>query len=101
VRKEAEFFSQLAAVVGPVEQRLPLPPAAPEIAGLARKLKLTHMTADCLPAFDLPSVLVGHSSPHVVPAVPLEPAAWIVGVYLSLPAPFGKRLTGIDVKVVE
>ena len=43
---------------------------AADIARLARKLKLTHMTADCLPAFDLPSVLVGHSSPHVVQAVP-------------------------------
>ena len=29
---------------------------AADIARLARKLKLTHMTADCLPAFDLPSV---------------------------------------------
>jgi hypothetical protein len=72
-------FSQLATVIGPVQQRLPLPPAAPDIARLTRKLKLTHMTADCLPAFDLPSVLVGHSSPRVAPAVPLEPAAWTAG----------------------
>jgi hypothetical protein len=47
------LLSQLAAVVGPVQRRLPLPSAAPDIAGLAGKLELTHMTADCLPAFDL------------------------------------------------
>src|SRR5450755_4086297 len=98
---EFSAFSQLATVVGPVQQRLSLAPATPDIARLARKLKLTHMTADCRPAFDLPSVLVGHSSPHVVPAVPLEPAAWIVGVYPSFPAPFRERLTGIDTEAVE
>jgi hypothetical protein len=95
------LFSQLPAIVGPVQQRLPLPSAAPQITRLARKLKLPHVTADCFPAFDLPNVLVRHSSPHVVAAVPLEPAAWIVGVDPSFPAPFRQRLTGIDTEVVE
>jgi len=100
-RREVGSLSELAAIVGPVQQRLALPPAAPDIARLARQLKLTHMTADCLPAFDLPSVLVGYPPPHVVPAVPLEPTAWIVGVYPSLSAPFQERLTGIDAEAVE
>ena len=51
-----------------MHQHLPLPSAAPQITGLARKLKLTHVSANCFPVFDLPSVLVGHSSPHVVAA---------------------------------
>ena len=53
-----EGLSQLPAVIGPVQQSLPLPSAAPQITGLARKLKLTHVTADGFPAFDLTSVLV-------------------------------------------
>jgi hypothetical protein len=47
-----------------MQERLPLPSAARQITRLARKLKLSDVTADCFPAFDLPSVLVGHSSPH-------------------------------------
>ena len=35
------------------------------------------VTADCLPTFDLATVFVRHSSPQVVAAVPLEPAARI------------------------
>ena len=84
-----------------MQERLPLPSVAREITRLARKLKLADVTADCFPAFDLTSVFDGHSSPDVVAAVPLEPAAWIVRVYPSLPAPFRQRLTGIDTKVVE
>ena|SRR4249920_2851004 len=98
---DPSFSSQFSAVVGPMQERLALPPATPQIAGLARKLKLTDVTADCLPTFDLTTVFVGHSSPHVVAAVPLEPAARIVRMYPSLPAPFGERLTGFDAEVVE
>jgi hypothetical protein len=89
------------AIVGPMQERLSLPSAARQITRLARKLKLSEVTADCFPAFDLPNVLVGHSSPHIVAAVPLEPATWIVRMYPSFPAPFRERLTGFDTEVVE
>ena len=84
-----------------MQEGLPLPSAAPQIAGLACKLKLMDVSADCFPAFDLAIVFVEHSSPHIVAAVPLEPAARIVRIYPPLPAPFGERLTGFDAEVVE
>jgi hypothetical protein len=99
--REREVFLQFPAVVGPMQERLPLPSAARQITRLARKLKLSDVTTDCFPAFDLPHVLVGHSSPHIVAAVPLEPATWIVRMYPSFPAPFRERLTGFDTEVVE
>jgi hypothetical protein len=40
-----------------------LPSAAPQITRLARELKLSDVTADCFPAFDLTSVLVGFRPP--------------------------------------
>jgi len=84
-----------------MQERLPLSPATPQIAGLACELKLTDVTADCLPPFDLTTVFIGHSSPQIVAAVPLEPAARIIRMYPSLPAPLGERLTGFDAEVVE
>jgi hypothetical protein len=84
-----------------MQERLPLPSVAREITRLARKLKLADVTADCFPAFDLTSVFDGHSSPDVVAAVPLEPAAWIVRMYPPLPAPFRERLAGFDTEIVE
>ena len=84
-----------------MQERLPLPFVARQITRLARKLKLTNVTADCPPAFDLTSVFDGRSSPHVVAAVPLEPAAWIVRMYPPLPPPFRQRLTGFNTEVVE
>ena len=84
-----------------MQERLPLPSAAPQIAGLACKPKLTDVTPDCVPTFDLTTVFVGHSSSHIVAAVPLKPAARIIRMYPSLPAPFGERLTGFDAEVVE
>ena len=82
-----------------MQERLPLPSVAREITRLARKLKLADVTADCFPAFDL--FFDGHSSPDVVAAVPLEPAAWIVRMYPPLPAPFRERLAGFDTEIVE
>jgi hypothetical protein len=68
-----------------------LPSVARQITRLARKLKLEDVTPDCLPAFDLTSILDVRSPPHVVAAVPLEPAAWIVRT-----APLRERLAGFD-----
>jgi hypothetical protein len=101
VKRERGVSLQLPAVVRPMQERLPLPSATRQITRLARKLELSDVTADCFPAFDLPNVLVGHSSSHIVAAVPLEPAAWIVRMYPSFPAPFRERLTGFNTEVVE
>lgn len=68
------------AVVRPVQQGLPLTPTAPKISGFTRELQLPHMSANGFPALDLPRVFVGDPTTHVVAAVPLEPAAWIIGM---------------------
>src|SRR4051812_11682756 len=70
--------SNLAAVVGPVQQRLTLAAAAGEIAGLAVRPDLADVAAERLPAFDLPRIVV-MAAARVIAAVPLKPAARIVG----------------------
>src|SRR5512136_691295 len=63
-------------------------------------LDLPHVAADRLPALDLPAVLVGHAPAHVITAIPLEPAAWIVRVNPAFARPFRKRLAGVDTKEI-
>jgi hypothetical protein len=46
-----------------MQEGLPLPSAAPQVAGFAYKLKLMDVSADCFPTFDLTTVFVEHSSP--------------------------------------
>ena len=87
--------SNFSAVIGPVQQRLPLAAAAEQVAGLAMFLHLAHVPADRLPAFDLPPVFVRHTAAHVVAAVPLKPAARIVGMDPAFALPFRQGLAGI------
>jgi hypothetical protein len=84
-----------------MQQRLTLPLAAPQISGLAILPDLRRMPADRLPAFDLAFVLGGHAPAHVIPAVPLEPAARIVFANPSLAPPFRKWPAGIDPEEIE
>ena len=84
--------SDLAAVVSPMQQRLPLPRPAEQIAGLAMFLHLAHVTADRFPPPDLPLVFLRHAPAHVIAAVPLEPAARIVRMDPAFALPFRKRL---------
>ncbi len=84
-----------------MQQSLALPRAAGEIAKLTVSSQLCHVTADRLPALDLPRVLVGHAAAHVIAAIPLEPAARIIGMNPALLAPRRKRLTGVDTEIVE
>src|ERR1700745_2581709 len=84
--------SDLAAVIGPVQQRLALARTAEHVARLAILLDLPHVAADRLPAPDLRRILRRHAAAHVVAAVPLKPAARIVLVDPSLAPPFGQRL---------
>jgi hypothetical protein len=93
--------SNLAAVIGPVQQSLTLTWSARWIARLAVSPDLRDVPSDCLPALDLACILVRHPSTHVVAAVPVEPATWIVGMNPTLFAPNGQRLAGIDTKEIQ
>src|ERR1700761_2792586 len=94
-------FLNLPAVVSPMQQRLTLPLAAGDVAGLAVLLNLPHMTANRLPAPDLPGVLVRDAAAHVIAAIPLKPAARIVLVDPALLAPHRQRLAGIDAEIIQ
>ena len=71
--------SDLSAIIGPVQEGLPLALAAGLITGFAVAFDLGHMAAHSVPAFDLSRILFWHSPPQVVAAIPLEPSARIVG----------------------
>lgn len=58
------------------------------------------MAAHSLPAFYL-SRIIRMSAAHVVPAVPLEPSAWIVRMDPSFHLPHRKRLRRVHAKVVQ
>src|ERR1700684_1064740 len=93
--------SDLTAVVGPVQQRLPLAGSARQIAGFAVALDLSDVPSYRLPALDLPAIFLGRPSAHVVAAIPLEPAARIVGMYPSLGTPDLQRMNRIHAQAVQ
>jgi hypothetical protein len=93
--------SELAAVVGPMQQRLPLTLPAQDISRLAIHLDLAYVPSDRLPAFDLPCVFIGKASAEIIPAIPLEPTARIIRMNPSLLAPYRERLAGFDAKPVQ
>jgi hypothetical protein len=84
-----------------VQESLSLTGPARLIARLAVPLDLCNVPPDGLPALDLARVLLRHAAAYVVAALPLEPAAWIIGMYPALMAPDRQRLTGIDAEVVQ
>jgi len=92
--------SELPAVIGPVEQGLPLTRAAEDVTGIAIGLYLRDVALHCFPTADLPPVFVRRAAAHVIAAIPLEPAAWVVIVNPALPAPFGEGLAGIDAEKI-
>ena len=59
------------------------------------------MPLDGLPPLYLPFVFLGNSPPHIVTAIPLEPAAGIVRVDPSFVAPLRERPAGANAKIVE
>src|SRR6185437_4067701 len=93
--------SNRAAVVGPMQQSLALPRPAKNIAALAVTLDLPQVPAHRLPPLDLAQVLVLHAAAHIIAAIPLEPAARVVGVNPTLLAPNGQRLARVDAEEVE
>lgn len=84
-----------------MQQRLPLSRPTQHVSRLAVGLYLPNVSSECIPAFNLSCVLFGNSAPHIVPAVPLEPATRIVFVYPSLAAPFGEWLRGFYFEIVQ
>ena len=74
--------SNLAAVVGPMQQRLALPPAAGGVARLAMPLDLADMPADGLPALD----------PALLPPDRQRPAGIDAGIAQRAVAPFAGEL---------
>src|SRR4051812_7788548 len=94
-------LSDLAAVISPMQERLPLPRAAGQVSRLAVPLDLPDMPADGFPSLDLPPVFGRHAAAHIVAAIPLEPAARIIGVKPSLATPDRERLAGVDAEEIE
>src|SRR4051812_37090619 len=64
-------------------------------------LDLPDMPAYGFPSLDLAPVFGRHAAAHIVTAVPLEPAARIVGMKPSLAAPDRQRLAGVDAEEIE
>src|SRR5262245_25761180 len=83
--------SDLPAVIGPVQNRLPLPTAAVEVALVAVLPDRRNMPRDRPPSSNL-SRVVARPPAHEVPAVPLEPPAWILRMNPTFAAPLGERL---------
>ena len=75
--------------------------AAGLVTGLAVKFDLPDVSSHCLPPPNLSKVFLRRTAAHIVSAVPLKPAARIVGLYPSVLAPDGQCLAGIDAEVVE
>jgi hypothetical protein len=69
-----------------MQQHLPLARAAHGIARLAMLSHLRDMPPHRLPAADLASILAGHPPAHEIAAIPLEPAARVVGMNSALVA---------------
>ena len=87
-------ISEFPAVIGPMQQRLPLTLPAEKIARLAIHLQLTDVPADRGPALDLPCIFVPKPPAPIIAAIPLKPAARVFAVDPALAAPHRKRLAG-------
>src|SRR5262245_19739164 len=96
-----QVTSNLTTIVGPVQQSLALTRAAHWVAGLAMPSNLRDVPSDGLPALDLARIFGRHAAAHVVSAIPLEPAPWIVGMNPALVQPNRQRLAGIDAEVIK
>src|SRR4051812_14646810 len=83
--------SDSPAVVPPVQPRLPLPPPALQIAGLAVFSYRGNVTRDRAPASDLTHV-IRRAPAHVIAAVPLKPAARILRANPAVAPPHRERL---------
>src|SRR5262249_9477509 len=62
---------------------------------------LRRVSSDGLPALDLPRILIGDAAAHVVAAIPLKPAARVVGMDPPLMTPNRQWLASIDPEIVQ
>ena len=92
--------SEPPAVVRPVKERLPLTAMTADVSRLTARLYLGHVPHHRFPALDL-TIVIRMTTAHIVAAVPLEPAAWIVWMNPSLALPFDQWLAGMDAKEIE
>ena len=83
-----------------MQDRLPLPPPTVVVALAAVLLHLRDVPADRSPAADLPLV-VWSTPPHVVAAIPLKPAARVIGVNPALLAPNRERLRRVHAEEIQ
>src|SRR6186997_2174432 len=94
-------ISNRPAVIGPVKQRLALARAAEHVTGLAVFLDLPDVAADRFPASDLARIFLRRAAAHVIAAIPLKPAAWVVLVDPPPALPFRERLACIHAETVQ
>src|SRR5579883_321719 len=93
--------SDLAAVISPMQQGLPLASPTRQITRFAMLFDLRYVSLNRFPAFDLPRIFFGHAPAHVVAAVPLEPAARIVRMNPSLFSPYRERLASVNAEIIQ
>ena len=70
-----------------MQQRLALPAPAIEIARFTVFLQLRHVAANGSPTRNLTQIILAAAS-AIISAIPLEPAAWIVGMNPTFTPPF-------------
>ena len=99
-----DFNQRLAShfprIVGPMEERLALAAPAGQIARPAMLLQLRHVTPDGAPSLDLAQV-VRVPPARVIPAIPLEPAARIVGMNPAFLSPDFEGLRRIHSEKIQ
>lgn len=83
-----------------MKQRLPLAPAAVEIAAPTILLQLRDVAANGAPAFDL-ALIIGTTAPEVIAAIPLKPSARIFMVNPTFFLPDRERLRSVHAEEIE
>src|SRR5579859_1138897 len=93
--------SDFPAVIGPLQQRLPLARTAENIPRLAILPDLRLVALEGFPSFDLPRVLARQAAAHIIAAIPLEPASGIIGINPALLPPGRKRRARADAEIIQ
>ena len=83
-----------------MKEGLALAAPAIQIARGTMLLQLRDMAADGAPSLNLPKI-VGMPAARVIAAIPLEPAARIVGMNPSFFAPNLQRLRSVDAEIIQ
>jgi hypothetical protein len=100
-RRACPRWSDLSAVVSPVQDGLALSRSAAQIARRTGSRDLYDVSSNSLPALDLTTILLGHSTPHVIAAIPLKPSTRVIRMDPTFPAPLRQWLAGVDPEEIE